>query len=109
MSKNNFEYQGTISRNYIKKVILKNTIGYLFIYASWFIFTFLILYILGVQPFDWFLWEIFYSVIIPYLVLLFFLIFYLIAYVKMFSFKISESNLVIQHGIFTKKRSSHRQ
>jgi len=68
------------------------------------IFTYSGLYFFGVQPFDWFFYEILYSVIIPYVILLFFSIVYLHKYVKNFSFKILENNLIIQHGIFTKKR-----
>jgi len=107
MSKTDLDFQGKISRDYAKKQIIKNSIGYFIIYASWMIVTFgLLSFIEETTPLAWFLLMIFYFVFIPYVPLLIFLIWYEYKYVKMFSFEVLENNLVISHGVFDRVKAT---
>lgn len=100
-------YIGTISRNYAKKQIFKTIIGYLLFYASWMVLTFWLLYVFETKfQFDWILWILIYSIVIPFIVVLLFTIWYSYRYVKMFSFEVLESDLVIQHGVFNRVRAT---
>jgi len=107
MSKNDLDFQGKISRDYAKKQILKNSIGYFIIYGSWMIVTLGFLsFIEETTPIVWFLLMMFYFVFIPYVPLLIFLIWYEYKYVKMFSFEVLENNLVISHGVFDRVKAT---
>ncbi len=107
MSKRDPTYKGTISRNYAKKQILKTIIGYFLFYASWMILTFWILFFFEeISQFNWILWILFYSVVIPFIVVLLSTIWYSYRYVKMFSFEVLESDLIIQHGVFNRVRAT---
>ncbi|NVM38222.1 MAG: hypothetical protein HWN81_21690, partial [Candidatus Lokiarchaeota archaeon] len=103
MSKRDLTDKGTISRKYAKKEILKTIIGYLVFYASWMIVTFWLLYFFEEIPhFDWILWILFYAVVIPFIVVLVSVTWYSYRYVKMFSFEVLESDIIIQHGVFNR-------
>ncbi len=107
MSKRDPMYKGTISRNYAKKQIFKTIIGYFLFYASWMILTFWILFFFEeISQFNWILWILFYSVVIPFIVVLLSTIWYSYRYVKMFSFEVLESDLIIQHGVFNRVRAT---
>jgi putative transcriptional regulator len=107
MSKSDSTYKGTISRNYAKKQIFKTIIGYFLFYASWMILTFWLIYIFDeVFQFDWILWILFGSVVIPFIVVLLFTVWYSYRYVNMFSYEILESDIVIQHGVFNRIRAT---
>ncbi|MCJ7647264.1 MAG: PH domain-containing protein, partial [Candidatus Lokiarchaeota archaeon] len=107
MSKNDLDYQGKISRDYAKKQILKNSIGYFIVYGLMMIVTFGVLSFLDeTSPLLWFLLMIFYFVLIPYVLLLIFLFWYEFKYIKMFSFEVLENNLVIRHGIFDRVKAT---
>ncbi len=107
MSKNDLDFQGTISRDYAKKQILKSSIGYFLFYVPWMILMFWFIYMgeIGLQ-FEWFLWMIFYFVFIPYVFVLISTIWYEFKYVKMFSFEVLENNLVIRHGVFNRVKAT---
>ena len=104
MSQKNFSYQGGISRNYAKKTILKISLGYIIFYALSMILTYCGLYIFALLTFDMFLWLTIYSVLLPYVISLLLSIWYLNKYVKLYSFEVLENNIIIRHGVFTKKR-----
>jgi putative transcriptional regulator len=106
MSEKEFSYEGGISRNYAKKSIIKITIGYIVFYALSMIFTYWAMYFFDSTffTFDWFLWLIIYSVVLPYFVIILISIWYLYQYVKAYSFEVLENNIIIRHGVFTKKR-----
>jgi len=107
MSKNDLDFQGKISRDYAKKQILKNSIGYFLVYGLMMIVTFGVLSFLDeTSPLLWFLLMIFYFVLIPYVLLLIFLFWYEFKYIKMFSFEVLENNLVIRHGIFDRVKAT---
>lgn len=107
MSKREQTYKGTISRNYAKKLIFKTIIGYFLFYASWMVLTFLLLYIFEKTfQVSWILWILIYSVVIPFVVVLLSTIWYSYRYVRMFSFEVLESDLVIQHGVFNRVRAT---
>ena len=107
MSKRDLTYEGTISRNYAKKEILKTIIGYLLFYASWMVLTFWILFLFEeIRQFDWILWILFYAVVIPFIVVLVSVTWYSYRYVKMFSFEVLESDIIIQHGVFNRVRAT---
>ncbi len=107
MSKHDLTYKGTISRKYAKKEILKSIIGYLVFYASWMVVTVWLLYFFEEIPqFDWVLWILFYAVVIPFIVVLVSKTWYSYRYVKMFSFDVLESDIIIQHGVFNRVRAT---
>jgi len=107
MSKHIQPYKGTISRNYAKKQIFKTIIGYLLFYATWVVLSIWLIYFFEAPfPSDWLLWIIFYSVVIPFIVLLLSTIWYFYRYVNMFSYEILESDIVIQHGVFNRIRAT---
>jgi len=106
MSQKEFNYQGGISRNYTKKTILKITIGYIIFYALSMILTYWGMHFF--EPifftFDMFLWLTIYSVLLPYVIIILLSFWYLYRYVKLYSFEVLENNIIIRHGVFTKKR-----
>jgi len=107
MSRRDQKYKGTISRNYAKKQIFKTIISYFVFYASWMILTFWLLYFFEkISLFGWFLWILVYPVVIPFIFVLLFTIWYSYRYVRMFSFEVLESDLVIQHGVFNRVRAT---
>lgn len=106
MSKNDLDFQGTISRNYAKKQILKFSIGYLTAYASYMIFVFGVMYFLVGIQLEMILLLIFYAVLIPYMFVLIFVIWFEFKYVKMFSFEVLENNLIIRHGVFNRVKAT---
>lgn len=107
MSKNDLDFQGKISRDYAKKQIVKNSIGYFMAFGSWITVMIWILSFLE-ESFQilWFLLMIIIFVIIPYIPILILLIWYEYKYVKMFSFEVLENNLVICHGVFDRVKAT---
>jgi membrane protein YdbS with pleckstrin-like domain len=99
MSKNNLNFQGTISRNYAKKQILKFSLSYFALFAAM-ISMFGFATFIGALQLEMFLMVIFYIVLIPYMFVLIFVIWFEFKYVKMFSFEVLENNLIIRHGVF---------
>lgn len=106
MSQKDFTYQGGISRNYVKKTILKISIGYIIFYALSMILTYWGIYYFfeTIFTFDMFLWLTIYSVLLPYVIGLLLSLWYLYKYVNLYSFEVLENNIIIRHGVFTKKR-----
>jgi putative transcriptional regulator len=70
------------------------------------ILTFWFLYIFDEFQLEVMLWIIFYSVVIPYVILLISTIWYFFRFVKMFTFETLESDLIIQHGVFNRIRAT---
>ena len=109
MSEEKNSYEGSISSSYKNKELLKNTIslGIIATAGSFFIWWIMLmiftdgLSISGVVPTEvtYLLFIIVYSVFITIIVLIYL---YNTAYVKNFSYKISEDHLVIKHGVLTK-------
>ncbi len=107
MSEKNQIYEGTISRNYAKKQIFKTIIGYLLFYTSWMVLTLWLVYYFEPEfLFEWMIWILFYSVVIPFFVVLLSIIWYSYRYVRMFSFGILENDIVIHHGVFNRTRAT---
>ncbi len=105
MSQKDFTYQGGISRNYVKKTILKINIGYIIFYALWMILSFWVIHFFeSTFTFDMVLWLTIYSVILPYIIVVVLSLWYLYKYVKLYSYEVLENNIIIRHGVFTKKR-----
>ncbi|MFW9972651.1 MAG: helix-turn-helix domain-containing protein [Candidatus Odinarchaeota archaeon] len=106
MSQKDFAYQGGISRSYAKKTIIKITIGYIIFYALMMILTFWAMYFFDPAffTFDMFLWLTIYSVLLPYIVVLVLSLWYLYKYVNLYTFEVLENNIIIHHGVLTKKR-----
>ncbi|MFX1570244.1 MAG: PH domain-containing protein [Promethearchaeota archaeon] len=105
MSKSDQSY--TISRKYANKQIFKTILGYILFYASWMILTFWLVYFF--EPtflYEWFLWIIIYSVLVPFVVVLIIAFWYYYLYVKMFSFEILENDIIIRHGVFNRIRAT---
>lgn len=109
MSEEKNSYEGNISSSYKNKELLKNTIllGIIATAGSFFIWWIMLmiftdgLSISAVVPIEvtYLLFIIVYSVFITIIVLTYL---YNTAYVKNFSYKISEDHLVIKHGVLTK-------
>jgi putative transcriptional regulator len=108
MSQNDFAYEGGISRSYIKKSLIKIILGYIVFYAIWMILTYWLSYFFDPLVFtlSLFLWLIIYSVLLPLVIVIPFSLWYLNKYVKLYSYEISENNIIIRHGVFTKKRAT---
>jgi len=106
MSQKDFAYQGGISRNYTKKSIIKIILGYIVFYALWMILSYWLMHFFDPLFFtlDLFLWLIVYSVLLPLVFIIPLSIWYLNKYVKQYSYEVSENNITIHHGVFTKKR-----
>jgi DNA-binding XRE family transcriptional regulator/membrane protein YdbS with pleckstrin-like domain len=107
MSKSDQSYTGTISRKYVKKQVFKTVIGYILFYASWMFITFWLLYFF--EPdflYEWFLWIMIFGVVLPFIVVLLSAIWYYNRYVKMFSFKILDNDIILQHGVFNRIRAT---
>ncbi|MFW9989102.1 MAG: PH domain-containing protein [Candidatus Odinarchaeota archaeon] len=107
MSEKNQIYEGTISRNYAKKQIFKTIIYYLLFYVSWIVLTLSLVY--NFEPefqFEWMIWILLYSVVIPFFVVLLSGFWYSYRYVRMFSFEILGSDIVIIHGVFNRTRAT---
>ncbi len=105
MSKNNLNFQGTISRNYAKKQILKFSLSYFALFAAM-ISMFGFATFIGALQLEMFLMVIFYIVLIPYMFVLIFVIWFEFKYVKMFSFEVLENNLIIRHGVFNRVKAT---
>ena len=109
MSEEKNSYEGNISSSYKNKELLKNTIslGIIATAGSFFIWWIMLMIItdglsisVGVPiEVTYLLFIIVYSVFITIIVLTYL---YNTAYVKNFSYKISEDHLVIKHGVLTK-------
>ena len=107
MSKNDQTYTGIISRNYAKKQIFKTIIGYFLFYASWMIITFWLVYFFeSTFLYEWFLWIIIYSIVLPFVVVLVITVWYSYQYVKRFSFEILDNDIIIHHGVFNRIRAT---
>jgi putative transcriptional regulator len=106
MIQKDFTYQGGISRNYTKKSIIKIILGYVLFYALWMILSYWLMHFFDPLFFtlDLFLWLIIYSVLLPLVFIIPLSICYLNKYVKQYSYEVSENNITIHHGVFTKKR-----
>ena len=104
MSNEKIGYEGGLSRNFIKKEVLKNnlaliTVALILIIAFYLLYTFDPLF-----NFDFFLILTLFCIVIPYIVIASITWFYARAYVRNFSYKVQESNIIINHGVFTKAR-----
>jgi putative transcriptional regulator len=102
MSKIDQPYKGDISSRYAKKQLFKFSICYLLFYASWMIIISLIFYFTIPLPRDLILWILVLSVIVPFIVIILAVRWYLHQYVKRFSFEILESDLILNHGVFNR-------
>jgi putative transcriptional regulator len=104
MSDNKIGYKDSISGSFIKKEVLKNNIV-LIIAAISLLLAFYLLY--NFDPeflFDLFLILTLVCVLLPYIIIALISAWYFSAYVRNFSYLIEESNIIINHGVFTKVR-----
>ncbi|MBN1802219.1 MAG: PH domain-containing protein [Candidatus Lokiarchaeota archaeon] len=111
MKEDELKYEGTISKEYVKKETLKMFIGLsIFVFGS---IAFVIPILIGIEldkdvVLDWTLLIIILASIILgiYVIMLFLNRKYLMAYYKTFSYAILEDKIVINHGVFTKTRAT---
>ncbi|MHA1293112.1 MAG: PH domain-containing protein [Promethearchaeota archaeon] len=119
MDKNEFSYEGKISKDYKKKQILKTNIVLIpiCIFTLFLLWLILIYYDVetdSIRPPNkvskesmiLFFSMTVYIVIIPYISINFFYALYLMVYIRRFSFQISEENIIINHGVFTRTRAT---
>ncbi|MBY9016370.1 MAG: PH domain-containing protein [Candidatus Lokiarchaeota archaeon] len=109
MSEEKNSYEGSISSSYKNKELLKNTIllGIIATAGAFFIWwIMLMIFTDGLEEIIMFPIEVTYLIfIIAYSVFITIIVItylYNVAYVKNFSYKISEDHIVIKHGVFTK-------
>ncbi|MFX0032293.1 MAG: PH domain-containing protein [Candidatus Hodarchaeota archaeon] len=100
MSEEEFVYIGIISKDYIKKQVLKNNLTLIF----WSIIVSIFLFLLF--TFELFLLLIIFCVVVPYIVIALITARYFSAYVKNFTYKAQKDSIVINHGVFTKTRAT---
>lgn len=105
MSKENISHKGTIHRDFKKKIILKINIILIPCLAAFAAFLWWIL-VLWNLDFYIYLRLILYLVLIPYLIIIIPVIFYMKAYINHFSYEILENIIIINHGVFTRIRST---
>ncbi len=105
MSKENISHEGKIHSDFKKKIILKINIILIPILAAFAIFLWWIL-VLWDLDFYIYLRLIFFLVLIPYLVIVIPVNLYMRAYINHFSYEILENIIVINHGVFTRIRST---
>ena len=114
MNKENFSYEGTISKSYRNKEVLKGGLIFLLIlsavttlasFISWTVVT-----IEGMKPENFtilvILLVILFVFIIPFTLIMVIQIWYYTAYVHKFSYKILEDHIVINHDVFTQVRAT---
>ncbi len=111
MSVEKTSYKGTISMDLRNKETLKNAIIFgIIIFPSIILTLAVIVAILQeeslVLPIDLVFWIFIYGGILPYIGILIITVLYETRYVRNFSYKISENNIVINHGVFTKTRAT---
>lgn len=106
MSEEEFVYIGIISKEYIKKQVLKNNL--VLIFWAVVISSFLVLLYLYDTTFSFeiMLISIVLLVVIPYSVIALLSAWYFSAYVKNFTYKVQRDSIVINHGVFTKTRAT---
>lgn len=106
MSEEGYVYVGIISKEYIKKQVLKNNL--ILIFWAVIISSFLVLLYLydTAFSFDLMLISIILLVVIPYIAIALLSAWYFSAYVKNFTYKVQRDSIVINHGVFTKTRAT---
>ncbi|MFX1275609.1 MAG: PH domain-containing protein [Promethearchaeota archaeon] len=112
MSKDELSYEGTISRDFRKKQILKN----FFIYGLIIVpnLLWIVLMIIGIDiveaefnlGLEWSLWIIVLGGIIPYIAAVILTAIYYSAYVRRFSYRIIEDKIIVNHGVLTRTRAT---
>ena len=105
MSKESISHEGKIHSDFKKKIILKINIILIPILAAFAMFLWWIL-VLWDLDFYIFLRLILYLVLIPYLIIIIPVNFYMKAYVSHFSYEILQNIIIINHGVFTRIRST---
>ncbi len=106
MNEEEFVYIGTISRDYLKKEVLKTNL-ILVLYAA--IVSIICLYIYSEDTgfnFDFFLISILACVVAPYVAIALTSALYFSAFVRNFTYKVQKDSIVINHGVFTKTRAT---
>ena len=112
MNKGKISHEGTISRDYRKKELLKTflilcliiipTIALILVIIFWNDITDVEISI----GWDVYMWIILFGGVIPFIALILVFSVYYSAYVKKFSYKISEDKIIINHGVFTRTRAT---
>ncbi|MFX0056932.1 MAG: PH domain-containing protein [Candidatus Heimdallarchaeota archaeon] len=104
MSDEKIGYEGGLSRNFIKKEVLKNNL-LLITGAVILLIAFYLLYTFDPEVnFEFFIILTILCIVIPYIAIVLITWIYSAAYVRSFSYKVQESNIIINHGVFTKAR-----
>ncbi|MFX0041475.1 MAG: PH domain-containing protein [Candidatus Hodarchaeota archaeon] len=114
MDKENFSFEGTISNSYRNKEVLKGGLIFLLILSAATVIALFISWNIvtedGINPENFnivvILLTILFVFITPFIVLMIIQIWYYSAYVQKFSYKISEDNILINHGVFTQVRAT---
>lgn len=114
MNKENFSYEGTISSSYRNKEVFKGGLIFLLILSAVTLiaefFSWVALTDDGTNPENFnmvvILLVILFAFIIPFIIIMVVQIWYYSAYVRKFSYKISEDHIVINHGVFTQIRAT---
>jgi membrane protein YdbS with pleckstrin-like domain/DNA-binding XRE family transcriptional regulator len=105
-------FEGNISKDYKKKEMIKTFIGITLIIAANMLW--IIPMLIGIDfedaniifPFELYIWIIILGGIVPLVLILIFVSIYLSAYVKRFSYKITEDKIFVNHGVLTRIRAT---
>ena len=111
MSVEKSSHKGTISMDLRNKETLKNAIIFgVIIFPSILLTLVIMATVLWedglVLPLDLSFWILIYAGIVPYVGILLLTVAYETKYVRNFAYKITEDNIVINHGVFTKTRAT---
>lgn len=112
MSKKDLLHEGTISKDYKKKETLKLFIGLTIFIPATIVITIFVLLVKDYEEAEVVIPMFVYVLIIglggilPYLVIIILYRMYLTAYIRNFSYSISEDKIVINHGVFTHTRAT---
>ena len=106
MNEEEFIYIGTISRDYVKKEVLKTNLILVLFVAILSIIYFLGYFLDPEFSFDLFLILILICAIAPYVIIAVISAWYFSAYFRNFTYKVQKDSIVINHGVFTKTRAT---
>lgn len=107
-------FQGTIHKNFIKKIAVKTLTGLIGILVPVTLFACLMGWVIVTDegtttitnPAMFYFWISFFFGILPGTIIFTGTILYYVIYVKKFSYKITEDHVVITHGVFTQTRAT---
>ena len=111
MSVEKSPHEGTISMSYRNKEVLKTSIILGLILVSTLLMTYWIMYSIALEEgllslLSLLFWIVFFACVIPTICIVILVAIYETKYVNNFHYTITEDNIIINHGVFTKIRAT---